>query len=62
VAGRHLSAIQLTTAAGVCAMVDLVRDGKLPSAGFVRQEQCSLDEFLANRFGSLYLRGQEVVA
>ena len=62
VAGRRLSAIQLTTAAGVCAMVDLVRTEKLPTSGFVRQEQCSLDEFLGNRFGQLYLRSQEVQA
>ncbi len=58
--GRQLSAIQLTTAAGICAMADLVREEKLPTSGFVRQEECALEEFLANRFGSLYLRGQEV--
>ena len=52
--GRHLSAIQLTTAAGVCAMVDLLRDGKLPQSGFVRQEQAALPDFLANRFGKYY--------
>ena len=52
--GRHLSAIQLTTAAGVCAMVDLLRERKLPHAGFVRQEQASLAEFLDNRFGQYY--------
>lgn len=52
--GRHLSAIQITTAAGVCAMVDLMRDGKLPQRGFVRQEQAALPDFLANRFGSHY--------
>ncbi len=60
VGGRRLSAIQLTTAAGICAMADLVREEKLPTCGFVRQEECALEEFLANRFGSLYLRGQEV--
>jgi saccharopine dehydrogenase-like NADP-dependent oxidoreductase len=60
VGGRRLSAIQLTTAAGICAMADLVREEKLPTSGFVRQEQCALDEFLANRFGSLYLQGREV--
>ena len=58
--GVLLSAIQLTTAAGICAMVDLVREAKLPTAGFVRQEDCPLSEFLANRFGSLYLRGKAV--
>ena len=52
--GRHLSAIQLTTAAGVCAMVDLMREGKLPRSGFVRQEQTSLADFLDNRFGQYY--------
>ncbi len=52
--GRLLSAIQLTTAAGICAMVDLHREGRLPAKGFVRQEQASLGDFLANRFGSHY--------
>jgi saccharopine dehydrogenase-like NADP-dependent oxidoreductase len=60
VGGRRLSAIQLTTAAGICAMADLVREEKLPTSGFVRQEECALEEFLANRFGSLYLRGRQV--
>jgi saccharopine dehydrogenase-like NADP-dependent oxidoreductase len=60
--GRRFSAIQLTTAAGICAMADLVREEKLPTAGFVRQEDCALDELLANRFGRLYLRGTEVTA
>ena len=32
---RFLSAIQLTTAAGVCAMVDLLLAGALPARGFV---------------------------
>lgn len=52
--GQHLSAIQLTTAAGICAMVDLVLDGTLPDHGLVRQEQAGLDDFLANRFGAYY--------
>lgn len=60
--GEAFSAIQLTTAAGICAMADLVRQEKLPTAGFVRQEECSLEEFLANRFGSLYLRGTAVAS
>ena len=48
------SAIQATTAAGVCAMVDLHRDGKLPARGFVRQEDTDFDEFVANRFGKIF--------
>ncbi len=54
VAGERLSAIQLTTAAGICAMVDLVTGGALPQRGFVRQEDVALDAFLANRFGRYY--------
>ena len=52
--GRLLSAIQLTTAAGICAMLDLHREGRLPQAGFVRQEEAPLPDFLANRFGRHY--------
>jgi len=48
------SAIQITTAAGVCAAVDLFREGRLPQQGFVRQEQIALPDFLANRFGRVY--------
>ena len=52
--GGSTSAIQITTAAGVCAAVDLFRAGALPRAGFVRQEQIELRDFLANRFGHAY--------
>jgi saccharopine dehydrogenase-like NADP-dependent oxidoreductase len=52
--GQALSAIQHTTAAGICAALDLVSSGRLPQAGFVRQEQMALADFLANRFGRVY--------
>ncbi|MBP2231618.1 saccharopine dehydrogenase-like NADP-dependent oxidoreductase [Azospirillum agricola] len=52
--GRTWSAIQVTTAAGVCAILDLLREGSIPQAGFVRQEQVPLALFLANRFGRYY--------
>ncbi len=55
-----LSAIQITTAAGVCAAVDLFREGRLPQRGFVRQEQVRLPDFLANRFGSAYQQSRQV--
>jgi len=48
------SAIQITTAAGVCAVVDLHAEGKLLGQGLVRQEQVGLDDFLNNRFGQHY--------
>lgn len=49
-----LSAIQKTTAAGICAMIDLHGQGLLPAAGVVRQEQARLDDVLDNRFGRLF--------
>ena len=54
------SAIQLTTAAGICAVVDLFREGALPQHGFIRQEQVALPDFLANRFGRAYGQSGQV--
>lgn len=53
-AGHRLSAIQLTTAAGICTALDLVAQGQLPQQGFVGQEAVRLADFLANRFGVAY--------
>jgi len=55
-----VSAIQITTAAGICAAVDLFRTGKLPQRGFIRQEQVALPEFLANRFGVAYEQSRRI--
>ncbi|RPJ54089.1 MAG: saccharopine dehydrogenase family protein [Acidobacteria bacterium] len=55
--GEQCSAIQITTAASLCAVLDLHVAGKLPSQGFVRQEEVALPDFLANRFGKCYDRG-----
>ena len=55
-----LSAIQITTAAGICAAVDLFREGQLPQQGFIRQEQVALPAFLANRFGQAYQQSRQV--
>jgi saccharopine dehydrogenase-like NADP-dependent oxidoreductase len=52
--GEPWSAIQLTTASGICAALDLHVAGKLPSRGFVRQEDIDFDEFMENRFGKHY--------
>jgi saccharopine dehydrogenase-like NADP-dependent oxidoreductase len=54
VGGVPRSAIQLTTAAGICTVLDLLADGLVPDHGFVRQEDVPLDAFLANRFGRVY--------
>jgi saccharopine dehydrogenase-like NADP-dependent oxidoreductase len=55
-----LSAIQITTAAGICAAVDLFREGKLPKAGFVPQEKIALPDFLNNRFGKAYEESRRI--
>ena len=54
ISGENWSAIQITTAAGICAALDLFVAGFLPRRGFVRQEQVDFNVFLANRFGTLY--------
>jgi len=54
VGGQHWSAIQITTAASLCAVLDLFVAGRLPRRGFVRQEQISFDDFIGNRFGKYY--------
>jgi saccharopine dehydrogenase-like NADP-dependent oxidoreductase len=55
VGGVMRSAIQITTAAGITGVLDLLATGKLPDRGFIRQEDVPLDAFLANRFGRLYV-------
>ena len=55
-----VSAIQITTAAGICAAVDLFREGKFAKSGFIRQEQVVLPDFLANRFGSAYEQSRRI--
>jgi len=48
--GRTLSAIQLTTAAGVTAVLEIFARGGLPR-GFVKQESITLKTFLATQWG-----------
>ncbi len=54
VGGEIRSAIQITTAGAICAVLDMLADGTLPATGFIRQEDIPLDAFLANRFGRVY--------
>jgi saccharopine dehydrogenase-like NADP-dependent oxidoreductase len=54
VGGRVRSAIQITTAGGICAVLDLLREGRLPQAGLIKQEEIGLELCLANRFGRVY--------
>ena len=57
VAGRLWSAIQITTAAGICAIIDIVLSDPDNYHGFVAQEQFSLADVLENRFGRYFAHG-----
>jgi saccharopine dehydrogenase-like NADP-dependent oxidoreductase len=57
IANRLWSAIQVTTASGICAVVDLVVNSRGRHKGFVRQEDFRLLDVLQNRFGKHYAEG-----
>jgi saccharopine dehydrogenase-like NADP-dependent oxidoreductase len=57
IAGRLWSAIQVTTASGITAVVDLVLQNRGKFAGFVAQEQFRLTDIIGNRFGRYYAPG-----
>jgi len=54
IAGRLWSAIQVTTAAGMCSVVDSVFADPHRFQGFIKQETFALPDILANRFGQYY--------
>ncbi len=54
IAGSNWSAIQITTAAGITGVLDLLFEGHLPQKGFVRQEDVNYQQFITNRFGKYY--------
>jgi len=55
--GIERTAIQITTAGGICAVLDLLAQNMLPQKGLIRQEDIPLATFLANRFGKAYAGG-----
>ncbi len=57
IAGRLWSAIQVTTAAGVCSVVDLVLADPAHYQGFLAMERFSLREIIDNRFGRHFAQG-----
>ena len=52
--GRLWSAIQVTTACGLCAVLDIILQSPAPPKGFVTQESIAYSDFLENRFGRYY--------
>lgn len=59
VGGEMQSAIQATTSAGVCAVLDLLAKDRLPQRGFIKPEQVTLIDFLENRFGRIFARSED---
>jgi saccharopine dehydrogenase-like NADP-dependent oxidoreductase len=60
--GRVRSAIQITTAGGICAVLDMLCAGDLPRSGLIKQEDINLSAFLANRFGRCYATAESATA
>ena len=54
IAGKLWSAIQVTTAGGLCSVVDLVLQNPEKFHGFVTQETFALEDILGNRFGRYF--------
>lgn len=52
--GKSRTAIAWTTASSVVAVIEMVRDGTLPSKGFLKQEDISLADFLQTQNGVRY--------
>lgn len=54
IAGKTRRTIAWTTAASICAVVELVNSGALPDRGFIKQEEIPLTTFLATHNGRLF--------
>ena len=57
ISGQSRTAIAWTTSASVVAVIEMVRDGKLPQKGFLKQEEIPLGPYLATRTGNFYQIG-----
>jgi saccharopine dehydrogenase-like NADP-dependent oxidoreductase len=62
IGGKLRSAIQITTASGICAVLDMLAQGRLRQQGFICQEDVALADFLANRFGRTYAQTETAEA
>jgi len=58
--GRSWRAISWTTAASLCAVVEMVAGGALPARGFIRQEDIPFDKFLQTKNGGIYTKAEKV--
>ena len=58
--GKSWRAISWTTAASICAVVEMVASGTLPARGFIKQEEIPFDKFLESANGGIYLKAESV--
>ena len=58
--GASWRAISWTTAASICAVVEMVAEGTLPGQGFIKQEEIPFDKFLATKNGAIYRNAESV--
>ena len=55
VSNQSWSAIQMSTASSLCALIDIVIEGQVQTeSNFIRQEQIPFDSFIRNRFGAYF--------
>ncbi|MBM3600206.1 MAG: L-lysine dehydrogenase [Alphaproteobacteria bacterium] len=57
IAGANRTAIAWTTSTSVVAVIEMIRSGKLPPSGFLKQEDIALEDFLATRSGQRFAEG-----
>jgi len=51
---RHFTGIEIATSAGVCGVLHLLLEGRLPSKGLVKMEQVAYKDFIGSPFGRFY--------
>ncbi len=56
IAGSRQTAISWTTSSSVVAVIEMVRAGKLPNKGFLKQESIPLEGFLSTKTGALFVK------
>ena len=54
ISSQELSSIQITTASGLCAVLDMYVNGIITKSGFIKQEDIDIEDFFENRFGKAY--------
>ena len=52
---ERFSAIQRTTASGVCSCLEMYFKNQIPKRGFTKQESILWEDFTSNQFGKVYL-------